>query len=110
MPPSTAARTIGSAASPPSTHGLSLWLPKLIMPRQMRETRRPVAPTFTYCIGCLLAFLAAGWLPDLLLRPPTGSLVPYASEDDDRPSAQAAGVHGALGIGGPLGRVLGGDA
>jgi hypothetical protein len=32
------------------------------------------------------------------------------SEDDDRPSAQAAGIHGALGIGGPLGRVLGGDA
>jgi hypothetical protein len=30
-------------------------LPKLIMPRQMRDTRRPVAPKFTYCIGCLLA-------------------------------------------------------
>src|SRR5664280_3749478 len=37
-------------------------------------------------------------------------LLLYALEDDDGPSAQAAGVHGALGVGGPLGWVLGGDA
>jgi hypothetical protein len=50
-PPSTAARTIGSAAPSSSTHARSLSLPKLIMPRQMRDTRRPVAPRLTYCIG-----------------------------------------------------------
>ena len=47
MPPSTAARTIGSAACSSSTHGLSLSLPKLIIPRHTRETRRPLAPRFT---------------------------------------------------------------
>jgi len=31
-----------------STQGLSLALPKLIMPRQTRDTRRPVRPRFTY--------------------------------------------------------------
>src|SRR5580700_7610806 len=48
MPPSTAALTIGSAASSSRTHGRSLSLPKLIMPRQMRDTRRPVEPRLTY--------------------------------------------------------------
>src|SRR5437588_8054502 len=49
-PPSTAARTIGSAASSSITHGRSLSLPKPIMPRPTRDTRRPVAPRFTYFI------------------------------------------------------------
>jgi hypothetical protein len=48
IPPSAAALTIGSAASSSSTHGRSLSLPKLIMPRQTRDTRRPVEPRFTY--------------------------------------------------------------
>jgi hypothetical protein len=50
-PPSTAARTIGSAASSSSTHALSLSLPKLIIPRHTRETRSPVAPRFTYSMA-----------------------------------------------------------
>src|SRR5205807_1345470 len=32
------------------------------------------------------------------------------SEDDDAAAAQAAGLHGAMGVGGALGRVLAGDA
>jgi hypothetical protein len=47
-PPSTAARTIGSAASSSSTHGRSLLLPKLIIPRHTRDTRMPVAPRLAY--------------------------------------------------------------
>src|SRR5205823_932310 len=48
MPPSTAALTMGSAASSSSTHGLSLSFPKLIIPRQTLETRRPVLPRFAW--------------------------------------------------------------
>ncbi len=44
MPPSTAARTMGSAWSSSSTQGRSLSFPKLIIPRQTRDTRRPVLP------------------------------------------------------------------
>ena len=45
-PPSTARRTIGSAAASSRTQSRSLPpLPKLIMPRQIRETRSPVAPS-----------------------------------------------------------------
>jgi len=47
-PPSTAARTIGSAASSSSTHGRWLLFPKLIIPRHTRDTRMPVAPRLTY--------------------------------------------------------------
>src|SRR5277367_5443456 len=50
MPPSTAARTIGSAAASSSTQARSLSLPKLIIPRHTRDTRRPVAPRLTYCM------------------------------------------------------------
>src|SRR5437588_11404997 len=49
-PPSTAARTMVSAAFSSTTHGRSLSFPKPIMPRQTRDTRRPVAPSFTYLI------------------------------------------------------------
>src|SRR5215470_16170220 len=48
IPPSAAALTRGSAAASSSTHGRSLSLPKLIIPRQTRDTRRPVEPRFTY--------------------------------------------------------------
>src|SRR5271154_1860750 len=54
IPPSTAACTIGSAASSSSTHRRSLSLPKLIMPRHTRDTRRPVAPRFTYSMDSSL--------------------------------------------------------
>ena len=43
-PPSTAARTIGSAASSSMTQARSLSFPKPIMPRQILETRRPDVP------------------------------------------------------------------
>jgi hypothetical protein len=41
---------------------LSLSLPKLIMPRHTRETRRPVAPRFTYSIRYLQIVVAASRL------------------------------------------------
>src|SRR5215471_6086895 len=50
-PPSAAARTNGSAASSSSTHCLLLLSPKLIMPRQIRDTRRPVEPRLTYSMN-----------------------------------------------------------
>ena len=43
-PPSTADFTIGSAAASSRTHGRSLLLPKLIMPRHTLDTRTPVRP------------------------------------------------------------------
>jgi hypothetical protein len=52
-PPSAAARTRGSAASSSSTHCLLLLSPKLIMPRQIRDTRRPVEPRLTYSMNTL---------------------------------------------------------
>ncbi len=45
-PPSTAAFTIGSAASSSMTQGRSLSFPKPIMPRQTLETRSPDVPRF----------------------------------------------------------------
>ena len=48
MPPSTAARTMGSAWSSSNTQGRSLSFPKLIIPRHTLDTRRPVFPRFTY--------------------------------------------------------------
>src|ERR671937_1280202 len=50
IPPSTARRTIGSAAASSSAHSRLSCLPKLIIPRHSRETRRPVSPRFTYSI------------------------------------------------------------
>ena len=41
---------MGSAASSSSAQARSLSLPKLIIPRQMRDTRMPVLPRFTYSI------------------------------------------------------------
>ena len=52
--PSTARRTIGSAAASSSAHSRLSCLPKLIIPRHSRETRRPVLPRFTYCISSSL--------------------------------------------------------
>ena len=43
-PPSTAARTMGSAASSSMTQARSLSFPNPIMPRQTLETRRPDVP------------------------------------------------------------------
>src|SRR5262245_52188024 len=54
MPPSTARRTIGAASVSSSAHGRPSSLPKLIIPRHTRETRRPVAPRFTYSIDSSL--------------------------------------------------------
>src|SRR5918996_678781 len=50
IPPSTARLTIGSASASSSAHSRLSCLPKLIIPRQTRETRRPVSPRFTYSI------------------------------------------------------------
>src|SRR3569623_1893696 len=47
-PPSTARRTIGSAAASSIAQRRPSCGPKLIIPRQTRDTRRPVAPRFTY--------------------------------------------------------------
>ena len=45
-PPSTAARTMGSAASSSMTQGRSLPFPNPIIPRQILETLRPDVPKF----------------------------------------------------------------
>src|SRR5258708_40113110 len=50
-PPAAAARTSGWASSSLSTHCLLLLSPKLIMPRQIRETPRPVEPRLTYSMN-----------------------------------------------------------
>jgi len=47
MPSSTARRTIGRASSSPSTQGRHSGVPKVIMPRAMREIFNPLAPRFT---------------------------------------------------------------
>src|SRR5580658_1672886 len=47
-PPSTAARTMGSVSSSLIDHGLSSLFPNAIMPRQIRETRRPDCPKLAY--------------------------------------------------------------
>jgi hypothetical protein len=47
-PASTARRTIGSAASSSSARGRTAGSPKLIMPRQIRDTFIPVEPKRTY--------------------------------------------------------------
>jgi hypothetical protein len=54
-PPSTARRTIGSAAGSSSDQGRLSCLPKLIIPRHTRETRRPALPRFTYRIAASFA-------------------------------------------------------
>ena len=50
MPASTARRMNGRLASSASTHGRQTVEPKVIVPRQRREIRRPVRPRLTYCI------------------------------------------------------------
>src|SRR3954466_613061 len=55
MPPSTARRTIGSASFSSSAHLRDALSPKLIMPRQIRETLRPVEPSRAYSIASSLA-------------------------------------------------------
>ena len=48
MPASSARRTKGRLASSVSTHGRQSADPKVIAPRQRRETRRPVRPRLTW--------------------------------------------------------------
>src|SRR5215467_2137356 len=62
-PPSAAARTSGSASFSSSTHCLLLLSPKLIMPRQMRDTRRPVEPRLTYSMNTPLEAIQCQMLP-----------------------------------------------
>src|SRR5690349_24867753 len=62
-PPSAAALTSGSAASSSSTHCLLLLSPKLIMPRQIRDTRRPVEPRLTYSMNTPLEAIQRQMLP-----------------------------------------------
>jgi hypothetical protein len=74
-PPSAAARTRGSASSSSSTHCLLLLSPKLIMPRQIRDTRRPVEPRLTYSMTPSLAddpAPAAGHGADVMPAPGPG--------------------------------------
>src|SRR5262245_46859475 len=52
-PESTALRTIGSAASSRSAQARSVGSPKLIIPRQIRDTFRPVCPNRAYCMSYL---------------------------------------------------------
>src|SRR5688500_3914201 len=54
MPASTAWRTIGSAASSPSAHTRLGPPPKLIIPRQIRDTFKPESPRRRYRMKTIL--------------------------------------------------------
>src|SRR4051812_22716692 len=62
MPRSTACRNSGREAASSSIHGCHAVDPKVSVPRQMRDTSRPVAPSRTYCMRSRLLRLHAGGL------------------------------------------------
>ena len=54
MPASSARRMNGRLASSGRIQGRQAVDPKVIVPRQRRETRRPVRPRLTYSMSCLV--------------------------------------------------------
>src|SRR4051812_23766992 len=70
MPCSAACRNTGRAAASSRIHGRQAGEPKVSVPRQMRDTSRPVAPSRTYCMNekARGAWAPRAQLVDRLLR------------------------------------------